>query len=124
MAKHLVQHKEKNGLPALGKGLKKYQVHELAAQSVDNVLEEGNVFEVAEAMAAMEEFVKAVRKDERYIQFLRDELGKHHGKLVTNSGARIELCEAGISYDYSYSAEWNILEEQIKILQAQKKEVE
>jgi hypothetical protein len=124
MAKHLVQHKEKNGLPALGKGLKKYQVHELAAQSVDNVLEEGNAFEVAEALAAMEEFVKTVRKDERYIQFLRDELAKHHGRLITTSGAKIELCEAGVSYDYSPSSEWKELDEAIKALQEKKKGVE
>jgi hypothetical protein len=58
----------------------------------------------------MEEFVKTVRKDERYIQYLRDELAKHHGRLVTASGAKIEACEAGVSYDYSSNAEWRELE--------------
>jgi hypothetical protein len=72
----------------------------------------------------MEEFIKTVRRDERYIQFLRDELIKHHGRLVTNSGAKIELCEAGVSYDYSANGEWRGLEEQIQALQEQKKAVE
>ena len=111
-------------LPLIREGLRKKQIADLADQSVDNILEEGNVFKVAEALAAMEEFVKVVRKDERYVQFLRDELAKHHGKLVTPSGAKIESCEAGVSYDYSHSGEWRELEERIKQLQEQKKEVE
>ncbi|HYK55526.1 MAG TPA: hypothetical protein VEV15_03540 [Flavisolibacter sp.] len=123
MAKHLVQHNE-SSLPSIKEGLTKKQIAELAIQSVENVLEEGNVFEVAEALAAMEEFTKAVRKSERYVEFLREELVKHNGRLITTSGAKIEMCEAGVSYDYSHSAEWSEIEEQIKFLQDKKKEVE
>ena len=123
MAKHLVQHNE-SSLPSIKEGLTKKQISELAIQSVENVLEEGNVFEVAEALAAMEEFTKAVRKSERYVEFLREELVKHNGRLITTSGAKIEMCEAGVSYDYSHSAEWREIEEQIKFLQDKKKEVE
>ena len=96
----------------------------MAEQSVEHLLEEGNVFQVAEALAAMEEFVKAVRKDERYIQFLRDELAKHHGTLLTSSGAKIEMCEAGVTYDYSQHAEWRQMDEEMKSLAARKKAVE
>lgn len=122
MAKHLAQHNET--LPSIKEGLTKKQIANLADESVGNVLEEGNVFQVAEALAAMEEFVKNIRKDERFVQFLRDELAKHHGRLTTKSGARIEICEAGVSYDYSNSCEWNELDEQIRILSEQKKAVE
>src|SRR5438128_6625256 len=122
MAKHLVHHNET--LPSIKEGLSKKQIADLADQSVSNVLEEGNVFQVAEALAAMEEFVKNVRKDERFVQFLRDELARHHGRLTTNSGARIEICEAGVSYDYSSNGEWRELDEQIKILTEHRKTVE
>src|SRR5207237_873883 len=61
---------------------------------------------------------------ERYIQFLRDELVKHHGRLFTTSGAKIEMCEAGVSYDYSSNAEWCELDERIKELQEEKKMIE
>lgn len=122
MANNLVQHN--HTLPSIQEGLSKKQIANLADQSVEHVLEEGNVFQVAEALAAMEEFVKTVRRDERYVQFLRDELVKHHGRLITNSGAKIEMCEAGVSYDYSQNGEWRGLEEQIKALQEQKKVVE
>jgi hypothetical protein len=111
-------------LPQIKDGLSKKQIADLAEKSVENVLEEGNVFQTAEALAAMEEFVKVVRKDERYIQFLRDELVKHNGTLITNSGAKIELCEAGVTYDYSQNAEWRVLDEQVRLLQEQKKAVE
>lgn len=121
MAKHLVQ---LDTLPTIREGLSKKQIAELADNSVDQLLEEGNVFQVAEALAAMEEFVKTVRKDERYIQFLRDELAKHHGRLITPSGARIEMCEAGVSYDYSGNAEWRELEAERFELERRKKTLE
>jgi hypothetical protein len=121
MARHLAPH---NTLPAIQEGLRKAEIYELAVKSVDNVLEEGNVFQVAEAIAAMEEFIRALRKDERYIEFLRDELIKNNGRLYTNSGAKIEVCEAAVAYDYSHDATWRILDEEIKILQEQKKQRE
>lgn len=123
MAKHLVQHNE-SSLPSIKEGLTKKQIAGLAGQSVENVLEEGNVFQVAEALAAMEEFTKAVRKDDRYIEFLREELIKHNGRLATTSGAKIEICEAGVTYDYSHSGEWRELEEQLRFLLEKKKAIE
>jgi hypothetical protein len=121
MAKHLVQ---PDTLPSIREGLSKKQIAEMADDSVGRVMEEGNVFEVAEVLAAMEEFVKTVRKDERYVQYLRDELAKHHGRLVTASGAKIEMCEAGVAYDYSGNAEWRELEAARFELERRKKAVE
>jgi hypothetical protein len=121
MARHLVQ---PDTLPSIKEGLSKKQISELAEESVERVLEEGNVFQVAEALAAMEEFVKTVRKDERYVQFLRDELAKHHGRLVTASGAKIEMCEAGVSYDYTSNAEWRELEAERFEIERRKKALE
>jgi hypothetical protein len=118
MEKRLVLH---NTLPAIQEGLTKKQIDSMATSSVDVLLEEGNVFEVAEAIAAMEEFVKAVRKDSRYIDFIRDELSKNNGKLRTSSGASIELCEAAVTYDYSDDGTWRMIDEEIKGLQQQKK---
>jgi hypothetical protein len=122
MANQQLQHKAT--LPSIRDGLTKKQVAEMAEHSVQNVLEQENVFQVAEALAAMDEFVKTIRKDERYVQFLRDELTQHNGKLVTDSGAKIEVCESGVTYDYSTNAEWRILDQQIQILTEQRKRVE
>jgi hypothetical protein len=122
MEKHLMQ--PDTLLPVVTSGLSKSQLATMAEQSVDNVLETGQLFEVAEAIAAMEEFVKNIRKDERFVSFLRDELTKHHGRIYTGSGAKIELCESAVQYDYSQNGEWQMLEDQIRQLQAQKKEIE
>jgi hypothetical protein len=126
MAKHLapLNQSGSHSLPRIREGLTKKQIATLAEQTVDNVLENGNVVQVAEALAAMDEFVKSLRRDERYVQFLRDELAKHHGRLTTASGARIEACEAGVKYDYSHHPEWRMMEEEISLLQTRKKVVE
>lgn len=125
MGRHLAQHNPAEaGLPSIQEGLTKKQIRDLADNSVEHVLEYGNVFQVAEALGAMDEFVKTMRKDERFIHFLRDELVKHHGRLITTSGAKIEMCEAGVTYDYTKNAEWNELEAQIKTLEEKKKELE
>lgn len=122
MEKHLAQ--PNSTLPVIHEGLGKSQLTALASQCVDHVLEEGNVFGVAEAVAAMEEFVKQIRKDERFVDFLRDELHKHHGRLSMASGTKIETCEAGVTYNYSHDAEWRNLDAEIKVLTDQKKAVE
>lgn len=113
-----------NALPQISEGLSKKQITTLAKSSVDNVLEEGNVAQVAEALAAMDEFVKTVRKDDQFIDAMRDELAKHHGNIKTTSGARIEMCEAGVAYDYTEDPSWRYLNEQINELMAQRKAME
>ena len=122
MAKHLAQPDE--SLPSIRAGLTKSEIATMADQSVSGLLEQGDVFKMAEALASMEEFVRTVRRDERFVQFIRDELSKHHGMLITHSGAKIELCEAGVTYDYSANAEWRELEEQITELVMKKKSLE
>jgi hypothetical protein len=113
-----------NTLPAINEGLSKKQITMLVKQSVENVLENGNYAQVAEVLAVMEEFVKSIRKDERFVDGIRDELLKNHGTMKTASGARIEACEAGISYDYSDNPSWHHLNNQIAELTAEKKNLE
>jgi hypothetical protein len=122
MAKHLTQH---NLLPAIREGLTKTQISKLAQQSVENVLEDNSfIFQVAEAIAAMEEFARQVRKDERFVEILRDEIIKHNGKAATPSGAKLEICEAGVSYDYSQDAGWRSLDQEIQELTEKRKALE
>jgi len=111
-------------LPSLTEGLSKKQITALVQQSVETVLDGGNVAQIAEALAVMEEFVKGIRKDDRFVDLLRDELLKNQGAVKTASGARIEACEAGIAYDYSENPSWQHLENEIAALTAQKKNLE
>ena len=96
----------------------------MADAAVDKVLEEGHVLEAAEALAALETFTKGVRQDERFIQFMRDELAKHGGKCKTTSGAQLEVCEAAVRYDYSHDDEWRRLQSQLESISERMRAVE
>ena len=111
-------------LPVLHEGLSKKQITALVNQLVETVQERGNVAQVAEVLAVMEEFVKGIRKDSRFVDEMRDELLKAHGTLKMSSGARIEACEAGIIYDYSENPAWTHLNNQIAELMEQKRALE
>ena len=111
-------------LPSITGGLDKTQVKMLATNAVDRVIESGDVFQAAESIAAMEEFVKNVRKDERFVSYVREELEKNNGRLLSASGAKIENCEAGVNYDYSRNSTWLQLQEQISELEEKKKKIE
>jgi polyribonucleotide nucleotidyltransferase len=111
-------------LPYISTGLSKTQIKVLADSAVSGVLEDGNVLQVAEALSAMDEFVKTVRKDDRFIDSVIEELGKSKGRITTASGAKIETTEAGVSYDYSQNADWKELDSQIKELTEKRKAIE
>src|SRR6476469_2300462 len=122
MAKEVKQQLEV--LPAFRHGLSKKQVQSLVNQSVENLLEGGNVAQVAEVLAVMEDFVKGIRKDERFVDLMRDELLKNGGSMKTTSGAKIEACEASTTYDDSENGSWCFLNEKLAELNERKKELE
>jgi hypothetical protein len=122
MAKSLTQHKPL--LPAISGGLNKSQISILVQKSVETVMERGNILQMAEVVSVMEEFIKGFRKDERFIDYLREELIKNQGAIITKAGAKIEVCEVGVVYDYSSDAGWRELDRQIKELECKRKVVE
>jgi hypothetical protein len=89
-----------NKLPAITHGLSKTQITELAKFGVDYVLETGQPELVAEQIAVMENYIKAVKADGRFTDYVREELSKNGGKIATASGAKIEAIEAGVSYGF------------------------
>lgn len=111
-------------LPAISSGLSKSQISFLVQQSVETVLERGNILQMAEVASVMEEFIKGFRKDERFIDYLREELVKNHGTIITKAGAKIEACEVGVTYDYSGDSGWRELDRQVKELEGRRKELE
>jgi hypothetical protein len=115
---------QRNGLPSKREGLSKRQIATLAAQTVDQVLESESALPVAEAIAAMEEFAKQVRKDERFVDMLRDEIILHNGKVNTTSGAKLEVAEAAVQYDYAQDASWRALTDEINTLMEMRKALE
>lgn len=113
-----------NGLPAIHEGLTKGQIAHLAGQTVAHVLENDSALKVAEAIAAMEEFAKQVRKDDRFVDLLREEILRHNGRMHTASGAKLEVTEAAVQYDYSQDPTWRSLTEEIDMLVTMRKALE
>lgn len=113
-----------NKLPAITAGMTKSQITELAKFGVDYVLETGDPTTVAEQISAMEAYIKAVKADPRFTDYVRDELAKNRGKLTTASGAKIEAIEAGVTYDYSANPDWVALDQTIATLDVKRKALE
>ncbi len=82
-------------------GLKKSEISSLAKTAVETVLESGNILDVAESLSAMEDFIKSVRADKRFVDYVREETVKHGKSFTSTSGAKIELAEVGSKYDFS-----------------------
>jgi hypothetical protein len=91
---------------SLRDGMKKSEISAMATAAVDGVLEKGNILQIAETLAVMDHFAKEVKKDPRFPDYVREELAKNGGKFTSASGAKLEACEAGTTYDYSNNPEW------------------
>ena len=82
-------------------GLTKTVIKSMAQQAIESVKETGNVLKVAEAISAMEAFIKEVKADESFKEYAREEISKYPKGYTSNSGAKLECIEAGTKYDYS-----------------------
>ncbi len=87
-------------LPIHWDGLSKEEITKKADAAIESILETGAPLRMAEALSAMDLFIDTVKKDERFKQYVRDELALE-GKYTSPSGAKIEAVEAGVTYDYS-----------------------
>ncbi len=108
-------------LPVFNKGLSKTEITSLVAKSIEKVIENGNVLEIAEVLTVMDEFISRFRKDSIFISSVRDELEKYKGKFQSSSGSKIENCEAATRYDFSTDGTWKNINERIEELTQQKK---
>ena len=88
-------------IPQLSSGLTKTQVKVIAQKSVEELLNSGNILEAAEMISVMETFIKEVRSSKEFTEYVRDEVSKYGNNATNPSGAKIELAETGVKYDYS-----------------------
>jgi predicted RNA-binding Zn-ribbon protein involved in translation (DUF1610 family) len=88
-------------LPSVTAGMTKTQIKIVAESSINELLNNGRILEAAEALTVMENFIKEVRSSKEFTDYVREEVSKN-GKTITNSsGAKIELAETGVKYDFT-----------------------
>ena len=106
-------------VPNITSELTKTQIKIVADNMVSNILENGNVIEVADTISKMELFIKELKGNSNYISFLYDEVSKYGKSCKTTSGTKLEISEKGV-YDYSKcdDAIWNELQNSLESIQA------
>jgi len=107
-------------VPQITSELTKTQIKIVADNMVSNIMENGNVIEVADTISKMELFIKELKGNSNYIGFLCDEVSKYGKSYTTASGTKLELAEVGVKYDYSkcQDAIWNELQNSLESIQA------
>lgn len=88
-------------LPQISAGLTKNQIKIIAQNSINELMDSGRILEAAEALSIMEKFIEEVRSSKAFTDFVRDEVSKNGKEIINSSGAKIELSEAGVKYDFS-----------------------
>jgi hypothetical protein len=65
-------------------------------------MENGNIIEAADMIAKIELFIKEIKGNPEYIDYLRYEVAKYGQSMTTATGTKIELSEVGTKYDYVF----------------------
>ncbi len=89
-------------LPTITKDLTKGQIKKIAEESLHSLMENGNIIEAADMIAKMELFIKEIKSNPEYIDYLRYEVAKYGQSMTTATGTKIELAEVGTKYDYVF----------------------
>jgi hypothetical protein len=88
-------------LPQVSNELTKNQLKIMSESIIDDIINNGNVIEIAEVFAKVEFLVKEIRANSNFIEHLRDEISKFGKSVETITGTKIELAEVGTKYDFS-----------------------
>lgn len=86
--------------------LTKTEISRVVSDAVTKILDEGGAVQIAEAVAGMENLIKEMKARPEYVEAVRAEIAPYGKQLISTSGAKLELVEAGTTYDYSANPEW------------------
>jgi hypothetical protein len=110
-------------LPTLTNGISKSQLKIMADMSLKEIFENGKIIEAAEALSVMENFIKELRANKQFSDYVRDEIAKN-GKQIETQSAKLELAETGVKYDYDNCGDalYQQLEQQLQSIEADLKD--
>jgi hypothetical protein len=86
-------------LPTLTNGISKSQLKIMADMSLKEIFDNGRAIEAAEALSVMENFIKELRSNKQFSDYVRDEIAKN-GKQIETQSAKLELAETGVKYNF------------------------
>ena len=104
--------------------LTKSSIKELANLEVNHILENGaNPLEIMELSNALIEFAETIKRDKRFIEYVRDEVSKFGKEYTTKNNTKIELAEVGTKYNFSLCNDFE-LPKLVQLLDEAKKKVD
>lgn len=89
-------------LPTITHEINKTTLKKMASSTLEELMENGRIIEAADMIAKMEYFIKELKNNPEYVDYLRYEIAKYGGGHTTPSGTRIELAEVGTKYEYVF----------------------
>ena len=110
-------------LPSLTNGISKSQLKIMADLSLQEIFENGKIIEAAEALSVMENFIKELRSNKQFTDYVRDEIAKN-GKQLETQSAKIELAETGVKYNFDNCGDpiYQQLEQQLQSIESDLKD--
>jgi hypothetical protein len=111
-----MQTQTESAIELFEQGLTEKDIAQMVSNSIEHILETGEVLKVAEAISCMEHFIKGVKDDPRFKEYVREETSKYPKGFISNSGAKIECIESGVKYDYSGCGDiqWETMDAEMK----------
>tara|TARA_R110000868_G_scaffold106790_1_gene292612 strand:+ start:228 stop:695 length:468 start_codon:yes stop_codon:yes gene_type:complete len=111
-------------LPIITNELSKTQIKVIADQTASDIIDNGkDIIQIADTIAKMELFIKELKANPEYLDYLITEVSKFGKGTTTSTGTKLELAEVGVKYDFSQcndpelkkmEQEFEVLEEKIK----------
>jgi hypothetical protein len=110
-------------LPTLTNGISKSQLKIMADLSLQEIFDNGRAIEAAEALSVMENFIKELRSNKQFSDYVRDEIAKN-GKQIETQSAKLELAETGVKYNFDNCGDpiYQKLEQQLQSVEADLKD--
>lgn len=89
-------------LPIITKEYNKSELTRIADNCVNELLDNGRILETHEFITKMEFFIKRLKDNPEYYNYLSYEVAKYGSAHTTSTGTKLELAEVGVKYDYVF----------------------
>lgn len=89
-------------LPIITKDYNKSELTRIADNCVNELIDNGRIVETHEFITKMEFFIKRLKDNPEYYNYLSYEVAKYGSAHTTSTGTKLELAEVGVKYDYVF----------------------